>query len=77
MRVDSRLKALERIREELEGKHMRGIWQGSTSFKVNLAYSTCKRRRRADGLLMEMVELDGNVESMTATDNAIIRKHGL
>ena len=44
---------------------MRVIWTGSVSFKVNLANSTCKRTRRPDGLLMEMVELDGNPDSMT------------
>jgi len=65
MRFESRLKALERIRKELEGKHMRVVWTGSVSFKVNLANSTCKRTRRADGLLMEMVELDGDPDSMT------------
>ena len=65
MRVDSRLKALERIRKELEGKHLRCITHGAKSFKVNLANSTCKRTRRADGLLIELVELEGCLESMT------------
>ena len=65
MRFESRLKALERMRKELEGKHLRVIWTGSASFKVNLANSTCKRTLRRDGLLMEMVELDGNPDSMS------------
>lgn len=66
MRFDSRLKALERIGNELEGKRIRLIVHGcSPSFQVNLATSTCKRTRRADGLLIENVELDGDLESMT------------
>jgi|HubBroStandDraft_6_1064221.scaffolds.fasta_scaffold35516_2 hypothetical protein len=65
MRFESRLKALERIRKDLEGKHLRVITHGSASFQVNLANSSCKRTLGADGILMEMVELGGNVESMT------------
>jgi hypothetical protein len=66
MRFESRLKALERIRKELEGKHLRVVMDmSSKSFRVNLATSTCKRTLRADGLLMEMVELDGSPDSMT------------
>ena len=41
---------------------MRGC---SKSFQVNLATSSCKRTRSADGLLIENVELDGDLESMT------------
>jgi hypothetical protein len=66
MRFDSRLKALERIREELEGKYLRVVMNKSAkSFRVNLATSTCRRTRSADGLLIELVELDGCPDSMT------------
>jgi len=60
MRIESRLKALERTREELEGKHMRVVMNGTVSFKVNLANSSCTRTRNADGLLIEIVKLDGD-----------------
>jgi len=69
MRFDSRLKALERIGKESAGKRIRLIMHGcSKSFQVNLATSTCKRTRRADGLIIENIELDGDLESMTEAE---------
>jgi hypothetical protein len=67
MRFESRLKALERSRKELESKHMRVIIYLSVS-KVNLANSTCSRTLRPDGVLMEMVKLDGSPNSMTEAE---------
>ena len=61
MRLKARLKALERQWNETEGVSL-------VSQPANLANSSCRRTRSADGALLEIVRLDGSRKSLSDAD---------
>jgi hypothetical protein len=60
MNLGRRLKALERARSPISQEVFRVV-RRSVCGEPNLANSTCTRRLGANGLLMEMVKIDGTM----------------
>ena len=67
MRWKARLKALERQWNETEEDSFRLV-VSLVSQPANLANSSCRRTRSADGALLEIVRLDGSRKSLSDAD---------
>jgi hypothetical protein len=66
MNFRARLKALEQ-RRQASNQRMR-IVASTSGMPLNLANSTCKRTLGANGLLTEIVDLDGSDQGVTDED---------